>query len=690
MRFAIDTGGTFTDLVVEDEAGECRMFKARTTPSDPIAGVLDSLTAAAEGYGLDRRELLARGTVLVHGTTHAINAIITGRTARTALITSEGHGDIMVLREGGRSDPFNFTEPYPQPYIPRSLTFEVPERIRSDGSVLTPLDEAAVIAVAKRLSAAGVEAVAVCLLWSIANPAHELRIGELLARELPGVPFTLSHALNPVIREFRRASSAAIDASLKPIMGSYMRTLESRLREAGFPGRTLVVTSGAGVIDARDAAEAPIHIVNSGPSMAPLAGRHYAALTDAGRNAIVADTGGTTYDVSLVRKGRIPTSRETWIGPQHRGVMIGFPWVDVKSVGAGGGSIAWIDSGGLLHVGPKSAGAVPGPVAYAKGGTEPTVTDAALVLGHLDPAYFLGGSMPLDLGLAEAAIRDRVAAPLGIDIADAADAILTIATENMVQAIMDITVNQGIDPRDAILVGGGGAAGLNSVRIARRLGCSTLLIPEVGAALSAAGAMMSNLKAEYHASQFVTTAAFDHAAAARIVEQLTARCRAFAEGPGAGAVETTISFKVDARYATQVWEIEVPLRGPDIATDRGVADFIADFHRTHEDLFSFSDPSSAVEIISWTAEIACRFGEREGLRFAAGAEASQRLPRRAYFKSTGWAEVPALQFATLPVGKQVPGPAIVESSFTTVVVDPGATATRHASGSLSVDVGSSQ
>lgn len=691
MRFAIDTGGTFTDLVVENEAGECRMFKARTTPSDPIAGVLDSLTAAAEGYGLDRRELLSRGTVLVHGTTHAINAIITGRTAKTALITSEGHGDIMVLREGGRSDPFNFTEPYPQPYIPRSLTFEVPERIRSDGSVMTPLDEAAVLAVTKRLAAAGVEAVAVCLLWSIVNPAHEIRVGELLARELPGVPFTLSHALNPVIREFRRASSAAIDASLKPIMGSYMRTLESRLREAGFPGRTLVVTSGAGVIDARDAAEAPIHIVNSGPSMAPLAGRHYAGLTDAGRNAIVADTGGTTYDVSLVRKGRIPTSRETWIGAQHRGVMIGFPWVDVKSVGAGGGSIAWIDPGGLLHVGPKSAGAVPGPVAYGKGGTEPTVTDAALVLGHLDPAYFLGGSMPLDLGLAEAAIRDHVAGPLGIGVAEAADAILTIATENMVQAIIDITVNQGIDPRDAILVGGGGAAGLNSVRIARRLGCSTLLIPEVGAALSAAGAMMSNLKAEYHASKFVTTAAFDHAAAARIIEQLTARCRAFAEGPGAGAVETTIGFKVDARYATQVWEIEVPLRGPDIASDRGVADFIADFHRTHEDLFSFSDPSSAVEIISWTAEVACRFGEREGLRFStAAADAPQRQPRRAYFKSTGWTEVPALQFATLPVGEAVSGPAIVESSFTTVVVDPGATATRHASGSLSVDVGTSR
>ncbi|MBZ9772213.1 hydantoinase/oxoprolinase N-terminal domain-containing protein [Mesorhizobium sp. CO1-1-8] len=226
MRFAIDTGGTFTDLVVEDDGGECHLFKARTTPADPIAGVLDALAAAAEGFGISQAELLSRGQVLVHGTTHAINAIITGRTARTALITTAGHGDVLVLREGGRTDPFNFTEPYPQPYVPRRLTFEVPERIRHDGFVLEPLDEAAVIAVIETLKAQLVEAVAVCLLWSIVNPAHEERVGALLAQHLPGIPFTLSHRLNPSIREFRRASSAAIDASLKPMMGDYMRNLD--------------------------------------------------------------------------------------------------------------------------------------------------------------------------------------------------------------------------------------------------------------------------------------------------------------------------------------------------------------------------------------------------------------------------------------------------------------------------------
>jgi N-methylhydantoinase A len=687
MRLAIDTGGTFTDLIVEDDRGECRIFKARTTPNDPIAGVLDAISVAADAYGVSRRDFLEKGQVLVHGTTHAINAIITGRTARTALLTTAGHKDILVLREGGRSDPFNFTEPYPQPFILRSLTFEVPERIRFDGSVETPLDDEAVVRIAADLKAKKVEAVAVCLLWSIVNAAHEERVGALLATHLPGVPYTLSHALNPSIREFRRASSAAIDASLKPMMSAYMRTLEDRLREAGFSGRTLIVTSGAGVIDARAAADAPIHIVNSGPSMAPLAGRHYSDLEGSFANAIVADTGGTTYDVSLIRNGRIPTSRETWVGARHRGVMIGFPWVDVKSVGAGGGSIAWVDAGGLLRVGPKSAGAEPGPVAYRRGGTEPTVTDACLAMGHLDSEYFLGGAMRLDRALAETAIYEKIAKPLGLEVVAAADAILAIATENMVQAIVDITVNQGLDPREAALVGGGGAAGLNSVRIARRLGCKTLIIPEVGSALSAAGALMSDLKAEHHLAFFTSTAAFDYTGARRTLAQLAARCRGFIEGPGKDALRSVISYKVSARYASQVWEIEVPLRGATLETPDDVAAFVVDFHKAHAELFAFADPSSHIDIIGWSAEVGCRFKEKDELRLAADKTNRAAPQRRAYFRATGWRDIEIREFAGLPIGEPLSGPAVIENSFTTIVLEPGSVAVRRPSGSLLIDVG---
>ena len=361
MRFAVDTGGTFTDLIVEDDENGLHMFKASTTPDDPIRGVLDSLQVAADDFELSLADLLGKADLFIHGTTHAINAIVTGNTAKTAFLTTEGHRDILVFREGGRMEPFNFTVPYPQPYIPRALSYEVPGRILADASEKKPLDEGRVVEILNELKAKEVEAVAVCLLWSIINPAHEDRVGELIEQHLPGVPYTLSHVLNPSLREYRRASSAAIDASLKPQMSAYMRNLTGRLTEAGFDGRTLIVTSQGGMMDASDIAEQPIHLINSGPSMAPVSGRYFAREDEGSDTAVIADTGGTTYDVSLVRRGRIPWTRETWIGQPYRGHMTGFPSVDVKSIGAGGGSIAWVDDGGMLHVGPQSAGAVPGP-----------------------------------------------------------------------------------------------------------------------------------------------------------------------------------------------------------------------------------------------------------------------------------------------------------------------------------------
>ena len=333
MRFAVDTGGTFTDLVIEQDDGSLTIAKSSTTPSDPIAGLFDVLDKAAAARGVDRATLLGQGELFVHGTTRAINAILTGTTARTALLSSEGHPDVLLFREGGRSDPFNFTRAFPKPYVPRSLTFEVPGRIGSQGEEVAPLDEGAVARIAGEIERRGVQAVAVCLLWSVVNPDHELRVGALLRELLPGLPITLSHALNPTVREYRRASAAAIDASLKPLMTSYLAALEERLRQAGFRGRLLMVTSSGGVLDASAVAAAPIHSINSGPSMAPVAGRFHAERDADCETAVVADTGGTSYDVSLVRRGRIPLTRETWLGEPFIGHMTGFPSVDVTSIG---------------------------------------------------------------------------------------------------------------------------------------------------------------------------------------------------------------------------------------------------------------------------------------------------------------------------------------------------------------------
>jgi N-methylhydantoinase A len=674
MRFAVDTGGTFTDLVVEDEQGLLHLFKSPTTPADPARGVLDVLGVAATALGAD---LLGRGSVFVHGTTRAINAVITGTTARTAFLTTGGHPDVLLFREGGRTDAFNFTRAYPRPYVPRRLTFEVPERIGADGTVVEPLNEQAVEAICGRLRELGVEAIGVCLLWSVANATHELRVGELLDRHLPGVPYTLSHVLNPSIREYRRASSACIDASLKPVMSAYLRGLEDRLRAAGFTGRVLMVTSGGGVLDASAVAEAPIHSLGSGPAMAPVAGRFFAESDGGADTAIVADTGGTSYDVSLVRRGRIPWTRETWLGEPFFGHMTGFPSVDVKSIGAGGGSIARVDEGGLLHVGPESAGSEPGPVCYGRGGARPTVTDAAVVLGHVDPDFFLGGTMTLDVAGAQAAIAEQIAVPLGLPVDAAAAAVVSVATEHMVRAIEEITLQQGIDPRTAVLVGGGGAAGLNSVAIARRLGCPQLIVPEVGPALSAAGALLSELTCDFAATLMTTTAAFDRAGVERTLAELRGRCDAFVASTGAPGI---VELSVEARYPHQIWELDLPIEEP-IDLD----EIRQGFHALHEEVFAISDPGSEVELVGWRARARCRLGTGEPGRLASAATATSPRPtRRAYFEPGGWIDTPVLVFDELETGAVLHGPAIVESPLTTIVVDPSAALERTASGSLSI------
>ena len=684
MRFACDTGGTFTDLIVEGDDGALALYKAPTTPDDPVLGVLDALALAARDRDMELSKFLSQGEMLIHGTTHAINAIITGNTAKTAFLTTQGHPDILVLREGGRIEPFNFRIPYPEPYIPRALTFEVPERMDGEGNVVLALDEAAVMDIIGALNAQKIEAVAVCFLWSIANPAHETRVGELLAQHMPEVPVSLSHILNPALREYRRASAVAIDASLKPLMERYLGSLPERLTAAGFQGRTLVLTSQGGMIDAMELASEPIHAINSGPSMAPIAGRYYASSECTEPNAIVADTGGTTYDVSLVRRGRIPKTRETWIGQPFRGHMTGFPSIDIKSVGAGGGSIARVDDGGILFVGPESAGAAPGPVCYGAGGTLPTLTDACLVLGYLDPDYFLGGTLALDTGAAEAVIQEQIAAPLGLELAAAAAAIVEVATENMVQAITEITVNQGIDPADAVLIGGGGAAGLNSVFIARRLGCPRVLIPETGAGLSAYGATISDLTTEFRSIYFTTSEDWDEAAANAVLAALEAKCQAFINGPGAGAAEHRIEFGVEARYASQVWEIEVPLAASRFQGAADLQKLIADFNAAHEEIFAINDPSSIVEFVGWTASVACKLTGSGGGRLAADGGAEHSGSRQIYFEGAGIVDTSIHAPAQLTPGEEISGPAIIETPFTTIVIDPGASFHLTNAGSINI------
>ena len=684
MTLAADTGGTFTDLVVNSAGGAAKLYKRPTTPADPVIGLFDTLGAAADDMNSSVADLLGRSDLFVFGTTLATNAIVTSSAARTALLVTEGHPDILLLREGGgRRTLFDYSQEYPEPYIPRDLTFEIRERIAAGGGVLTALDEQQVLEVIARLRETEVEAVAVCLLWSVINNEHENRIGELLERELPDVPYTLSSRLNPSVREYRRASSTAIDASLKPLMSRFFRHLDEELRTNGFSGRLLIMTSSGGVLDAGHVADTPIHSIGSGPAGAPVAGRHFAALDGGGMTAIVTDAGGTTFDVSLLRDGEIPTTRETMVGDQKAGYITGFPSVDVRSVGAGGGSIAWVDSGGMLHVGPMSAGADPGPACYKRGGDKPTVTDACLVLGYLDPDYFLGGEIEVAIEPAVDVIRRHVAEPLGIDLNEAASAILTLATERMVTAIEEITLNQGIDPRRGLLIGGGGGGGLYCTGIAHRLGCWPVLIPSASAALSATGAMLSDLRATYTATELMSARVFDRNRANAVLDGLHARCREFCDGPGAGSIRSVINFSVEARYQEQVWEIEVPLARPEFASDGDVAALVENFHDTHDALFAVRDTGSDVEVLTWVAHVSCSLQDTDALKPpSAPGRSGAGGTRNAYFPDQGVIDTPVYQVQDLETGRRYPGPLLVESPVTTLVVDARSAVARSANESL--------
>ncbi len=678
-RISIDTGGTFTDAVVADPTGILAIGKALTDTERNFVGVQNAISDAAGQLGRSMHDLLVETDVFIYGTTRATNAIVTQRTAKTAMLLTEGFPDILVYRQGGKLNAHQLNVDYPQPYIPRQLTFEVPERIDAEGAVVTALDEVRVVEVLSSLRDDKIEAVAVCLLWSIANPAHERRVGELIATHLPRLPYTLSHELNPVLREYPRASSTAIDASLKPLMQEQLRLLEQNLAASGYNGDILVSASVGGVMHVEDMIERPIYLVKSGPAMAPIAGLSYATMEALGHDAVVVDTGGTTFDVSLVRDARVTRTRETWLGEIYTGHLLGMGSVDIRSIGAGGGSIAWLDPGGLLRVGPQSAGARPGPACYGLGGDAPTVTDAALVLGYLNPQHFLGGKMALDADAAER-VLEPVAAQLGKSIVDTALAIIAVANENMIKSIQEITVKEGINPADSVLVAGGGAAGLNIVPIAHALGMQRVLIPRTAGALSACGAHFSDIVREFNASRFASTANFDYDAVNDTLASLEAQLDSFAATlEQRGLREFHKSMSVEARYAGQIWELELTLRGSRVADSDALQTLIEDFNDEHERVFAVRDPDNPLECINWRAHISGQLprGLQQSDRRTRGDTLRPHHLRDSHFGLLTAEQARAAVYygEDLVPGDHIAGPAIIEEPTTTIVVYPDATAT---------------
>jgi N-methylhydantoinase A len=666
FRIAVDTGGTFTDVVINGDDGMLAVGKALTTYGRVFDGFKASVDRAAETLGRRGDEVLRAADVIVYGTTHATNAVLTGRTARTALLVTEGFADTLTLREGGRRNVFDSRAAYPPPYIPRRLTFELRERMSAEGEILEALDENHARSVIASLAEHNVEAVAVMLLWSVANDRHERRVAELIEELLPGTEYTLSVHANPSLREYRRASAAAIDASLKRLMAAHLGDLRTDLERADFEGDLMVVTSEGAVLDVGEVVARPVLTINSGPSMAPLAGAACAPEADV---VVVCDMGGTTFDVSLVEQARVRYTREAWLGEPFIGHLTGLSSVAVQSIGAGGGSIAWIDSGGLLRVGPQSARSDPGPAAYGRGGELPTVTDACVVLGYLNPDTFEAG-FRLDRDAAERAIETHIGKPLGLATVLSAQAIVDVSANHMAAAIRQVTLEHGVDPRGALLVAGGGAGAMVAAALADLLDARQAVIPATAGVLAAYGAHQAPIATEFTASQFVDTGNYDGAAVTQLLDELDARADAFVHRFETPGTSVRRSYFVDARYPAQAWDLRVQLAGRPQESAADARTIEEAFHREHRHRNGTEDRGSRIEILSWGVRAEIAQAEEHvaslGAGSADGAVTTDEVVFAARAEST-----PRHAGGALEAQQVIPGPAIIDEPTTTVVIPPG-------------------
>ncbi len=670
-ELCIDIGGTFTDCLVEAPDGSRHIFKVPTTPGVFQKGFMAVIAKAADGFGMTLADFLQQVERIVHGSTVSTNALVEHKVARTGYLCNAGHIDVLTIREALPKPVFDWRLDYPDPFVPRGRTFGIAGRIDASGAAITPLDENAVRAAVEAMRNGGVEAIGVAYLWSISNPAHELRTREIIAEMWPEVPVTLSHELNPIGREYRRTIATVIDASLQPIVSRYVRALTGALDEAGYGKDLLMANCMGGMMPPDDLISRPIYSVMSGPTLAPVAAEQLLP----GRNLIVADMGGTTFDVSALRDGKPVVSPEAWIGRD----MLGIAKIDVRSVGAGGGSIASIDAGGMLRVGPQSAAAVPGPACYGRGGTQPTITDANLVLGYLDPDEFLGGTMPLDR---DASIRvlAPLAEKLGLSLEQAAHAIFTTSNNTMVGLITDMTVKEGIDPRDSSIVVGGGATALHIAEIAREMGIADILIPRFAAGLSAFGGLISDIRREEVASQMHASDAFDIARVNDVLDRLLAAGKTFLDNAGVPEERQRFDFVFLGRYRYQSWEIEVPFSPKgDRLTANDIPALIAAFHEMHERIYSVRMDGDVVEFTTWKVRAT---GERPNRITPAGlaAETSRIAKtdrsRRVYMHDlNGMVDCPVHFGRDLKPGDGLTGPAIIEEPTTTILVPTGASVT---------------
>ena len=692
-RLGVDVGGTFTDVVlVEESTGEILIAKVDTVPADPSEGCIRGIEKAFGSHGVDPGQI----TFTVHGTTIATNTIIEGKAAKAGLITSEGFRDVLEIAYQTRPKLYDIFYEKLKPLIPRHLSIGVPERIGPEGEVLRPLDEEALRRVGRQLVAKGVEAIAVAFLHAYKDPTHERRAGEVLSEVCDGVPIVLSSDVSPEYREYPRTSTAVVNAVLLPRVGPYVARLEQRLEALGVTSRLHLMTSAGGIMTAGTAKRLPVHLVESGPAAGVIGAAFIAQLTGYD-NLLALDIGGTTAKIALVNEGRPKIAEQFEVGSsavanvttqRGQGYPVLTPVISLVEIGAGGGSIAHVDPGGALTVGPQSAGADPGPACYGKGGSDPTLTDANVVLGRINPDFFLGGEARLDSELATKAMREKAAEPAGLSVIEAAKSVIDIANAKMTSALYFVSVEQGIDPRDYVLVPSGGAGPMQAVDIARALGARTVLVPPTPGLNSAVGLLATDLKHETVRTYMREMLAADTENLRSVLAEMEADTRALHREQGVSEADTVIVRQFDMSYVGQSFQLRIPVPEQiDADTGRRLSEA---FHARHAETYGFANEGEATLLVNLRV-IGIGKVERPKLRELplASDPVTRALKgtRPVYFAETGgMGPVEIYDRTLLLAGDRFEGPAIVEQMDTTTVVPPGASVAVERHGSLIITV----
>ncbi len=667
-RIGIDIGGTFTDVVLLQDNGQFLVYKEDSTPDEPLHAITAGLAGIAAEVDMSVEALLQSTEFLVHGQTMATNALIQRNGPVVGLLCTEGFRDVLHLGRGSKPERFNVHLQKSEDLIPRYLRLGVPERTAADGAEVKPLDEDAVREAARTFDKHRVKAVAIAYLWSILDATHEKRTAEIVQEELPGVDVLCSSDILPEIREWERTSSTVLSAYIAPIIGDYLRAFETEMEKGGMPHRPLIMQVNGGCAAVPDLLARPVNAIASGPAAGPAAAAYYASSTKAPDRLIVIDMGGTSFDVCLLRDGEPVMSSDIKVADQP----IGVNGVEVLSVGAGGGSVAWLDSGNSLRVGPRSAGSQPGPACYGRGGSEPAVTDANLVVGRMAASAFLGGRRSLDINLAIKAIATHIATPLGLDVNTAAAGILTIVNSNMATAIRAVSIERGIDPRDYVMVAGGGAGGLHAAELARMLGIGEVLIPRSAGGLCAFGMAVTPVRHDYvRLAHCYSNAPGVAARISGVFDSLVAEGSAHLESDGFKSDEIRFSRHLEGRYPGQVHNLTVPLSDGPI-DDAFLRRLEADFHTEHDKRFTYAMRDQPVECLHWRLVATGSRPAPQGRLARQSDGRSKRSGRRTAYMAAVNAEVATdiWQGDALAAGDRITGPAIVEFATTTIVVNP--------------------